>query len=234
MLYSDVVGSDDRAAKGLEIRHALTTAPTLEPVTLAEIRKHCRIDDEVTGDDEYLSSLVSIARRWIEDMTGRAFCTQTRTFYIDEFPPGWARAQGARFALYSSNSGASSPIYLPRPPLISITSIGYIDTAGTPQSLVENTDFKVDRISEPARIAPAYSKSWPSTRAEMNAVTIIAQCGYGVPAAVPGELQLAIKMLALYWFENREAAQFLQGASVSRVPYAVRSLTDAFKVRRFG
>lgn len=214
--YGDVVGSADRAARRLEIRHSLTTAPTVEPVTLAEQRQSSRIDDDRTGDDTLITELIATARRQIEDVTGRAFCTQTRTFKLDQFPD------------------SDAAIYLPRPPLISVTSISYLDTAGVSRTLTVTTDYKVDATSEPARIVPAYSKSWPSTRDEIDSVTIVAQCGYGAASAVPTTLKLAIKLLAGYWYDRRVSAEYVQGGSVAPIPDGVKALIEPYRVRRFG
>lgn len=215
-IYGDIVGSEDRAARRLEIRHALTVAPTVEPVTLEEQRTHSVIDDDLTDDDELIEELIVTARLKLEELTGRAFCTQTRTFKLDHFPCG------------------DAAIYLPRPPLISVTSIAYLDTAGVSQTLTVTTDYKVDATSEPARIVPAYGVSWPSTRDEIDAVTIVAQCGYGAAAAVPKTLKLAVKLLAAYWYERRTAAEYLQGASIMEIPMGIKSLVEPYRVRRFG
>lgn len=215
-IYGDIVGSADRAARRLEIRHALTVAPALEPVTLAEQRLHSVIDADLTDDNDLITELIATARVKLEELTGRAFIEQTRTFKIDQFPSG------------------DEPIYLPRPPLISVTSISYVDENGASQTLTVTTDYKVDSTSEPARIVPAYGVSWPSTRSEIDAVTIVAKCGYGAPAsAMPKTLKLAVKLLAAYWYERRTAAEYLQGASIMEIPMGIKSLVGPYRVGRF-
>lgn len=215
--YGDVVGSADRAARRLEIRHSLTTAPTVEPVTLAEQRLHSVIDSDLTEDNDLIAELIATARVKLEELTGRAFLEQTRTFKLDQFPD------------------SNAPIYLPRPPLISVTSISYLDTAGVSQTLTAVTDYKVDATSEPARIVPAYGESWPSTRDEIDAVTVVAKCGYGATAAsVPKTLKLAAKLLAAHWYERRTGAEYLQGATLSEIPMGIKALVEPYRMRRFG
>ena len=52
-----------------------TAAPTVEPVTLGEIKTHLRLTG--TEDDYLLPQLVKAARDYVETFTRRAICTQT-------------------------------------------------------------------------------------------------------------------------------------------------------------
>lgn len=217
-IYGDIVGSADRAARRLGFSRTRTVAPTLEPVTLAELRAHARIDTAQTDDDATLTANITAAIEHIERLCGIAMMTQTWKFYLDAFPSD------------------DQPLYVPRPPLQSVTSIQYIDENGVTQTL-SSSDYKLDTAKDPGswpnRVALAYNETWPSTREETNAVTITAVCGFATVAEVPSALKRAIMMLALYWYEHRAAAEFLQGAEVKHIPYAIQSLVSDFRVRRF-
>src|SRR5262245_31880006 len=110
----------------LSHRYTLTTAPTEEPVTLAEAKTQCRIFD--TGEDGYLMALIVAARRHIEAITGRQICTATWKLNLDEFP-AWA-------------------IELRRFPLQAIGSIKYYDTSAVQQTL-NFLLYQVDAASTP-------------------------------------------------------------------------------------
>jgi len=201
-----------------------------EPVTLAEAKDHMRISD--TNDDTYIPLLIKAARRRLEEETGRAFCTQTWRFVMDQFPRYTRRSYPVGFM----------PIILPRPPLIvaaaiqspatpSSPNIAYLDGAGNPQTLVLNTDFIADGVSEPARLQLAFGKSWPATIRQQSAVTIDFQAGYSADATlVPEELKMAIKMVIAHWYENRESVIVEARTTPQEVPQSAMWLIDPFKV----
>jgi uncharacterized phiE125 gp8 family phage protein len=63
---------------------ALKTAPAIDPITLTEIKAHCRID--ISDDDTYLGTLIKAGTSYIEKLTGIRFVTQTWYYYLDSFP----------------------------------------------------------------------------------------------------------------------------------------------------
>jgi len=153
------------------------------------------------SEDNLLYSLITAARRYVEEQTGRALINQTWKTYLDAFP---------------------AVIYLDWPPLSSVTSIKYYDTAGAQQTL--STDvYTVDTSSTPGRIYEAYEQTWPSVQGIKNAIEITYVAGYGSSADdVPEMLKTAIKMLAGHWYERREAYE--AAVSLTEVPMAVRSI----------
>lgn len=161
-----------------------TTPPAKEPITLAEVKAHLRFD---SGDeDALLNRLIETARRRVEQWEWRAHITQTWTGKLDEFPP------------------CNGTIYLPFNPVQLVGSITYLDTDGVSQTLVANTDYTVDVKSQPARITPAYLKSWPTTRNVIDAVTVTWTAGYGTePTDVPDDTRTAILMLIEFLWMNR-------------------------------
>ena len=128
-----------------------------------------------------ITSLITVARKWCEGYQNRAFITQTITLTLDKFPEVFE---------------------VPMPPLISVTSIEYIDPAGVQQTLASSV-YDVDTNSEPGRIALAHAQSWPGIRGDINSVEVIYQAGYGVAAAVPETVKQAIRLLIVHYYENR-------------------------------
>ena len=64
----------------------ILTAPTVEPVSLAEAKLHCRVD--TTDEDALISALIVAAREYVEQVTGRALIT--RTYRAMEYATGAA------------------------------------------------------------------------------------------------------------------------------------------------
>lgn len=182
--------------------------PAVEPITLEEAKCHLRVT--VTEDDVLIEGLIRAAREQIELECSRALIKQTLELALDAFPCPW--------------------ITLPRPPLLSVTSITYTDVNGTTQTLA-TSEYTVDTRREPAEIVPAWGKSWPSTREVQNAVVVRYVAGYGDdPGLVPEALKLAAKMLIGHWYENRESVVIAQGLTPATVPMAVDRLLMPLRI----
>ncbi len=186
-----------------------TVEPAIEPVTLAEARAHLRVDD--TSENDYITALITVAREHAESLTDRQFITATYALRLDDFPR-WSCAI----------------IRPPRPRLIAVSSLTYVDTAGATQTL-DAAAYQVDTVSEPGRILPAYGLTWPSARIQANAVTITYTSGYGATAAVvPKAIRQAILMLVAHWFENREPV--VVGTITSEIPMTVKALLGPYRI----
>lgn len=176
--------------------------PATEPITLDEAKCHLRVT--VTEDDVLIEGLILAARQQVELECSRALIKQTFELALDAFP--W------------------EAITIPRPPLVSVTSIVYTDVNGATQTLA-TSEYTVDNRREPAVIVPAWGKTWPSTREVPNAVVVRYVAGYGDdPGLVPEAIKLAAKMLIGHWYENREAAFIGQGFVPIVTPVAVDRL----------
>lgn len=197
---------------------SLKTAPTAEPITLGEAKSHLRLTSTDTAEDDLISSLIVAAREHVETYTNRALLTQTWYWKADGFPCGGA------------------PIVLPRPPLVSITSISYVDQNGATQTWAAgSTGYQLVKPAGPkaqyARIAPSYGVWYPTTRCQPEAVTVEYVCGYGDETNVPESIKHAMKLLIGHWYENREAVDM--AAAAAEVPIAVAALLGGYTVERF-
>jgi len=195
----------------------LITSPAIEPVTLEEARVHCKATS--AAEDFLLELAIRAAREHAENFTGRRFVTQTWDYFLDCFPNEWANQYGRSRGEFA----------LPYPPLVSVTSIKYFDEAGVEQTLA-TSEYQVDASSDPGRIAPAYGKSWPSARAQLNAVTVRFVCGYGGLASVPFSIKAAILLIVGHLFEHREENQDFQ---VHEMPLGSERLLFPLRVMRF-
>ncbi len=190
-----------------------TVAPLIEPVSLAEAKLHLRVEEAVTEEDALITTLIEAAREDVESFTGRQLCVATWAYTLDAFP---ARMK------------------LPRPPLISVSSIQYVDSNGETQT-VSTDDYVVYTNTEPGRIGLAYNATWPTTRRIPDAVTVTYLAGYdpgGSSASddadeVPARAKAAIKLLVADMFEHREArleAKVEDNPAIARLLWPLRML----------
>jgi uncharacterized phiE125 gp8 family phage protein len=184
----------------------ITTPAAAEPITTAEAKSHLRIDAEFTDDDVYIASLIKAATQWAELYQGRSFVTRTITLERDRF---------------------SNVMELPAPPLITVTSIKYIDSDGTQQTLSADI-YDVDTKSEPGRITLAYNQSWPVIRGDVNGIEIIYTAGYGAAGDVPEMVKSAIKLIVGHLYENRETVT--AGITAAELPMGAKSLLSIDRV----
>jgi uncharacterized phiE125 gp8 family phage protein len=188
----------------------LITPPTVEPVSVEHLARHCRVDDP--EEFEYLESLGIAARLYCETYTRRAFCTQTWQFLVDRFPNYWQDWQiwSGRRMWARSNRRLSTDAYrditlrIEKPPVQSITAITYTDNDGALQTL-PGDQWMGDLREEPARLTPTYGNYWPTARYQIDAVCIEFVAGYGDPCDVPQTIKAAIKLLVAHWYLHREA-----------------------------
>jgi len=157
-----------------------TSSPGTEPVSLAEAKLHLRVDHD--AEDALISALIVSARTDCEDRLQRSLITTGWEWTLDAF----------------GDLG-----YIPRPPLVSVTSLKYFDAAGTLQTL-DPSAYLVDPGGEqPGRLEPV--TQWPFAQDRLNAVTVAYQAGYGSNAAdVPAPIRQWILLAVGDMYANRE------------------------------
>lgn len=207
----------------------LVTPSTSEPVSLAEVKQHCRIEEAV--DDGLLAGYVLAARALLEQQCNLALSAQTWDLTLDRFPPFTAldqNAWGNRADTWprSYMSYASSVILLPRGPVQSITSISYTDANGAAQTLPAN-QYQLDTSRTPARLAPAFGTYWPTSRYQYSSVVVRFVAGY---TQLPEPLRQALLLIVGHWYENREAVTASSPAP-TMLPLAVDALIEPYRLR---
>lgn len=176
----------------------LVTGPDVEPIDVDQVKKQAVIDADLTDQDDWIDGVVIPGCRERGELaTRRQFLTATWDWKLHAFPC-------ERF------------LEIPKPPLLTVVSVSYLDTSGVSQTLVANTDYKVSAPSGPrcarGRISLKYGEAWPTTYHELEAVTIRFTCGYGATAdAVPAMLVQAMLLDAATLCLHRE--NFLAGGS---------------------
>lgn len=157
-----------------------TNTPS-EPVTTDELKSWLRVTH--SDDDSKIASLGQAAREYLEDQTRRAFTTQT-----------WK-------VTCQNNLETGKAILLPRPRLISISSVDYIDEDGNEVTGYASTNY-YHVAGEDGAI---WFKTLPDTASVPEPLRITFSAGYGAASAVPEALKTAIKTLVAEWYYNRTA-----------------------------
>jgi len=190
------------------VGNVVTVAPAVEPVTVAEVMRHCRIDSLTSDEQTDVETMIQAARERVEEVLWRALITQTRKQTLDEWPAG-------------------DQIDLDYPPLQSVTSITYVDTGGTEQTL--STDaYDVTTTDLYGRITLAHGYTWPTARDDADTIQITYVAGYGDAASdVPAMIRLAIKQIVADWWEHREPT--LVGTISSQIPNMVLKALGPFR-----
>ena len=178
----------------------LVTAPTVEPISLDEAKEHLK--DDGSAENALIEANIVTVREHAEAVTSRPLISQTWDLFLDAFP-------------------AKGVIKVPKPPLQSVTSITYVDVDGVSQILAA-AEYDVDAANQPGRIVPAFGKSWPSTRTQINAVTIRIVAGYGDDGDnVPQDIADGMLLLVGDAYEAR--MNFIIGAPLTPIPKGCRA-----------
>lgn len=189
------------------MQYRIVTPVATEPLLLEEAKLHLRLGSDTT-EDSLVSMLIGAAREYCESWTGRAFATQTIEAYLDAFP-------------------TENYIELPKPPMQSVTSVIYKDSAGTSTTMTATTQYIADTESPIGRIVLPYNASWPSFVAyPVNPIKIKYVAGYTV---IPESLKQAMLLLIGHWYANRETV--LVGSVSKEIEFAVKALMSMYRVR---
>lgn len=208
----------------------ITTNPESEPVSLMEMKRYLRIDDN--SDDIVLSDQIMEARRFIEDQIGLAFISQSWRLALDQWPAGgeawWDGVREMSITeLYRSNVLQS--VTLPRWPLVSITSVTTYDEDSNATAITVANVFDIDTYRTPGRITLKRGQTWPVALRANNAIEIVYVAGYANAAAVPMTMKRAVRQLAAFMYNHRgddcDASQAFADSGAA-------SLVDQFKVMR--
>jgi uncharacterized phiE125 gp8 family phage protein len=173
----------DRATreKDQEIRHTVrvVTPPTTEPVTIAEAKAQLSIGASDDSHDTELASMIAAAREEWERDTSIALITRTLEHRLPKF---------------------LSTVVLSVRPAIAISSVTYVDTTGTTQT-VASSSYYLD--GDEVRFLDAFVK--PDVQERSEAVKITYTAGYGSDSRACPELdRMAIKLSLANRFEDRD------------------------------
>ena len=185
------------------------TEPQSEPVTLAEVKSHVRAE-EFDQDDALLTSLIPVARRAVEDMTGRPL--------IDTVFLQTAREWRTSIGLLRGNGH-------------SIESVKYDNASGVEQT-VDDSFYDIfpygdgcaacvffDEFTEPDLV----------DRPFVDRIRIEFTAGYGSTGVeVPQPLRQAVLYLVQHFYDNPSPVGV--NVNLSKMPLAVESLCGPYKI----
>lgn len=198
----------------------LKTAPTLEPVTAAELKTWLR---DAPDADSVMNELIQAAREFFEHWTSIAVIQQTRLLTLDQWPGGTSRHNENMFdAIHRSN-----PVELPMGNLISVESIKTKNAAGDQATFAE-ASYIVDNQGQLGRIAPKAGFTWPAPGQNMSGIEIEYKAGFGAAASdVPASVKVEIKKLAAHYYENRETVGEMD---LKQAPVGMQNLIRRMRV----
>lgn len=190
-----------------------TAGPAEEPLTVDaddpdetySILKHLNIS--ATDDNAQLTGFIKAARLWVEKYCRRTLGTSTWVQRLDYFP---------------------TKIKLLYPPLLTVTTVKYIDTNGDQQTL-DSSVYDVDIYGVQGTIIQGYNQVWPAIRSFRNAVEVTFTAGYGANREdLPMDITNAIKMIVGHWYEHRE--DVVMAGSPKHVPMGAKAMLSSYRV----
>lgn len=176
------------------------TSPASEPLSLSEVKKHLRLDDSCTDEDDFLNSLITVARESVENYTNLLIGSQKWVMYQDF---------------------VAEQIELNKLPVISIDSFEYIDEDGDTQTMSDFTTIHEDIESYPARLQ---IEELPDLY-EYGYNKVIINFTAGL-IDIPKALTQAMLLMIGHWYENRQ--DVVTGTQVNEVPETSKFLMDSY------
>jgi uncharacterized phiE125 gp8 family phage protein len=193
------------------------TPPTFPAVATADMVSFLRLYDNYESD--LIASFVDAATDLFTQQTGVVLCDQSQRLRLDNWPI---------LKPYSYCGSLLQPkpnvIYIPRAPVTSITSVGYLDPNNTWQTL---SGCIYDIVSTPARIILPTGPLPILHDTAAGSVRVTFECGYPDAGSIPSAAALAVKLLAAHWYNTRSA---YTDDPLTEVPAGWFALTKRFSL----
>lgn len=169
----------------------LITPPTVDPVTVGEVKAYARVD--TSDDDSLIGNLIKQVTTELDAYQGtlnRAIITQTWELVLDRFP-------------------SSNLIEIPFGPVSSVTppTVKYDDVDGIEQTFT-TISYQVDYSGLKTRLVLHPDAGWPSLKDAVATVRVRFVAGNplvaaGGEVAVPWDLKYEIIRLVAWRYDNR-------------------------------
>lgn len=202
--------------------------PDIEPITLLEAKRHVRAFLDLTNDDADIDQLITVAREWVEDYTGRALIDQSWRLHIGDYidlnwwRSQWPGRQGS-FFWYGTLRERTQGIFLRRSPAIAITSVVTVDSNGV-ETTVSADDYQLREQGTKWPRILGLDGTWPC-----GSMKIEFRAGYanrlGSPTEgeekVPAAFKHAIKLIVGHFYNHRESTTDVK---IDELPLGVKAL----------
>ena len=184
-----------------------TVEPEAEPVTIADVKAHLRLDH--ASEDALIGELIRAARAEVEQATGCVLIEQSWRLSLDRWP-------------------RSNRVVIHKHPVREVISVTiYGEDGGA--AILDPAGMLLDGRSRPARLH--FSRA-PQPGCAMNGIEIDFKAGFGTSGVdVPDLLKRAVILLASHWFEFRavlsakdQPASYPRGYERLIAPYRSRRL----------
>lgn len=186
----------------------LVTPPVTLPVTLAEAKRHLRVDG--SDEDALIDGLIRAVVSYLDGWTGILGCCLVEQTWRQNFD---------HFGCW---------MHLRLDPIIEIVSITYRNADGQIATVSDSHYARVtDSTGSYVFWDAAYSP--PSDLYEQGAVSVTFKAGYPEvdgKSTVPDAIKLAILLMVGHWYANREAVA--EGV-FNEVPMSAKSLINTFR-----
>lgn len=123
----------------LNLEPKVIIEPSREPLTLAQVKEHCRVS--TTEQDAKLTRLIKVAREAAEKYMNRCLIQRTLRWYSSSWP-------------------TDRLIVMPTCPVQSIVSVSYVDEDGADQVL-DPAKYKLIADDSDAYLVLARTETWP-------------------------------------------------------------------------
>lgn len=203
-------------------RPVLVTAPKQLPLTLEEVKAHCRVDHN--DEDDLIYALLTGATAYMDGWSGTLGLCLVSQIWRQDF------------------DAFNYRLRLPLFPVIRVEADGaitgdpcgvrYLDVNNVEQTVgVTNYDLLVDDEGAFVRFNDTYS--FPTTRVLQGPrVSVTFAAGFGADApTVPQTIRQALLLLIGHWYANRETINV--GTITSEIGFTVGALSAPYRRVRF-
>lgn len=211
----------------------ISVPPVGEPIDFDILKTFCLSNTE--DDNKLLQHFAISARESFESLTSLTLLPRTYVMTLDS----WTRNEmytpwrSVVYPYLLPNSLGT--IYLPKPPLVTVTYVKYRDLTGTLQTL-NSSNYVVLTDQRPGCIKLKPSTVWPPLWIEgFPKIEITYTAGFADADHVPSRYKQAIMAQAVAWYMNRTdttlSPGFLAMVESCRVDFAADLMDDVASTR---
>lgn len=181
-------------------------------IDLTEAKLFLRVTH--TAENDLIDGMIQAAHVWVETYTRRTLISETFDLRFKDFP--WF----------------DTPLVVPRAPLVSVTSITYLDENGVTQTWA-SSNYAVRTLAGPTAgrgyIETTPTTTFPATLIEAEyPVTVRAVTGYGSASALPAGIKSAMYLLIGDLYTQRQVT--ITGTISSRTQTTVERLLGPYRL----